>query len=95
MYVAHYEEEFQSQTIQNAHATITVLEYQNQAVFSWESFSNCIAKDYGQLDKNGVMFPLSEQLHTVSQKIQTAKITFNTLAKPALTYQPVANHDLK
>jgi hypothetical protein len=44
--------------------------------------------------QNGVVFPLSEQLHTASQKIQTANITFNTLAKSALTYQPVANHDL-
>jgi hypothetical protein len=38
------------------------------------------------------MFPLSEQLRTVSQEIRTAN---NTLAKSALTYQPAANHDLK
>jgi hypothetical protein len=84
--VAHYEGEFQSQTIQNAHATIATLEYRNQAVFSWESFSIHIAKSYGQLVKNGVVFPLSEQLCTVSQKIRTANITFNTLAKSVLTY---------
>jgi hypothetical protein len=45
--VAHYEGEFQSQTLQNAHVTIAALEYQNQAIFSWESFSNCMAKAYG------------------------------------------------
>jgi hypothetical protein len=42
--VAHYEGEFQSRAIQNAHATIVALEYQNQAFFLWESFSNRIAK---------------------------------------------------
>jgi hypothetical protein len=69
MLVAHYEGEFQSQTIQNAHATIAALEYQNQAMFSWELFSNHIAKAYDCLEKNGAVFPLSEQLHTASQKI--------------------------
>jgi hypothetical protein len=93
--VDHYEGEFQSQTIQNPHATIAALEYQNQAIFSWESYSNRVAKAYGWLDKNGVMFPLSKQLCTVSQKIRTANITFNTLAKNVMTYQPAANHDLK
>jgi hypothetical protein len=93
--VAHYEGEFQSQTIQNAHATIAALEYQNQAIFPWETFSNRIAKAYSRLEKNGVVFPLSEQLCTVSQKIQTTNVTFNTLAKLALTYQPATNNDLK
>jgi hypothetical protein len=93
--VAHFEGEYQSQTIQNAHATIAALEYRNQSIFPWETFSNRIAKSYGRLEKNGVVFPLLEQLRTVSQKIRTANITFNTLVKSALTYQPAANHDLK
>jgi hypothetical protein len=93
--VARYEGELQSQTIQNAHAIIAALEYRNQAICSWESFSNHMAKASSPLDKNGVVFTLSEQLCTVSRKIQMANITFNTLANSALTYQPAANHDLK
>jgi hypothetical protein len=75
--------------------TIAALEYRNQAIFPWETFSNRVAKAYGRLEKNGVVFPLWEQLRTVSQEIRTTNITFNTLAKPALTYQPAGNHDLK
>jgi hypothetical protein len=44
--VAYTKEVFQSQTIQNAYATIAALEDWNQAVFSWASFS-AFVKAYG------------------------------------------------
>jgi hypothetical protein len=60
--------------------------------FSHGNHSPIASPRHGQL---GVVFPLSEQLHTVSQKIRTANIMFNALAISMLTYQPAANHDLK
>lgn len=84
--VNHYEGEGHSQRIvESARHTVSNLIYQNESVFSWETFSTRLKQAFDILNRHGVPVPLPEQLHTVRRKIKTANLEFNALAKGVLT----------
>ena len=84
--VNHYEGEGHSQRIvESARHTVSNLVYQNESVFSWETFSTRIKQAFDVLHRHCVPVPLPEQLHTVRRKIKTSNPEFNALAKGVLT----------
>lgn len=88
--VDHYEGEGHSQrNVESARYTVETLVYQNESVFSWETFSTRIKQAFDILQRHNVPVPLSEQLHTIRKKVRTSNTEFNALAKGVLT----GNHD--
>ena len=76
--VNHYEGEgFAHVTIERAQATISALEYKNETVLSWESFSTRMHRSYSLLEQHKVGTPIWEQLRTTSRKIRTNNSEFN------------------